>query len=269
MLLRINVNLLSFVAVILIVAAAAIYIVFFSGLFNSPAQQQLPQDVQYALEYFNAVNSNKTILVPAMYYNLAKEYAINGNTVIENETEYANILLKNASYPGVDYVLIDMAQLNYLDELYKNAGLALSYNIIEFPVNYTVENLTSDARNCIDFVNSTRGFAQCQLYIGNLKYGPISLVTFPGNNALYTVKGAVFYNGNVYAKENSTYLMSDVSSNSTHYKKGIMFVYENIATFYIPSELMSTFYGTEMFLPPPFSKNVTDSYGEARVIGLK
>ncbi len=268
MLFRINVKLASEIAAALIVVLIVVYLIFFSGLFKQTPQQQLPNDVQYALEYFNAANSNATILVPSQYYRLAKQFSINGNSAVENDSEYANVLLDNASYPNIDFVLIDMAQLNDLAALYNRTGRPLSYSIIEFPTNYTVENLTQGSRNCAVFKNATREFAQCELYIGNIKYGPISLAVFPGNDALYTIEGAVFYNGSIYTKNNATYLPTSIAINGTHSKKGIIFVYENIAVFYLPNTLMSTFYGKEMFMPSPIAANVTDSYGEARVIKL-
>lgn len=269
MLLRINTRLMSIAIAALITVSIIAYLVLFSNLFQQAPQQQLPTDIQYALEYFNAANSNSTILVPSQYYQLAKQFEINGNSIIENDSEYANILLKNASYPGVNYVLIDMAQLNSLADLYNETGSILSFGITEFPINYTIENLTSGAKNCAVFRNSTREFAQCDLYVANARYGPISLAIFPGNDTLYTVKGAVFYSSNICSKSNMTYLPSSVATNGTYSKDGIMFVYENVASFYIPGKLLSTFYGREMFMPPSIAVNVTASYGEARVIRLQ
>ena len=247
-------------AVVAVLVIALGYYLFLH--FSQRPQYFLPVDIKYALEYFNAVNSNKTIIVPSAYYTYAKALAINGNNVVQNDSLYARLLLGNAPNTGDYYVLIAMSQLDNLSLLYNEAGLAANYSIVPFPITYTKQNLTTGARNCLVYSNSSREFSQCNLYFGGVKAGNISLAIFPSNtSALYTVNASVFYNG-----EQSVYIPSTISTNSTNLKLGIMFVYENITTLYLPKELMRTFYGREMFLPLAMLNNVVDGYGEARVV---
>ncbi len=262
MIIRFNIKLLLWISFLVVVTVIVSYFL----LTNKPSStgpSPLPSNVVYALEYFNAANSNSTILVPSEYYTQASLYSINNNKVIENDSEYANILLKNESYPNVNFVLIDMNTLNSLSELYADAGLNLNYSITTFPTTYSITNLSSGDRNCIDYVNKTDMFAQCSLFVFGKRLGPVALVSFPGSSTVDPVNASVFYNGTAM-----NYIRSAVLSNSTNFRPGVMFVYVNLVTMYLPEELMNTFYGKEMFLPLGMAKNIFDGFGEARTIKL-
>ncbi len=225
----------------------------------------LPANVTYALEYFNAVNSNKTILVPSAYYDLAKALAINGNKVVQNNTEYAGILLENKTYPNINFVLIDMEQLDGLKSLYADIGRTLDYNVTVFPSTYHIGNLSNSERNCLIYGNRSDMFAQCDLYFISVKVGSAAFAVFPGNPTIYEVNRSVFYNASApsYSMDVST-----ARANSSAKKQGTVFVYEGLITLYLPKSLMSTFYGTEMFMPAFALNNVFDNFGEARIISL-
>ena len=268
MIIRLNVRWLSWIALVVVVILIALYFLFYYGQSSQPTVTELPADVAHALEYFNALNSNKTILVPSEYYSLATAYSINGNKVISNETEYANILLKNENFSNVNFVLIDIGQLNFLQSLYYYAGISLNYSIIPFPISYTITNLSTNAKNCYDYKNATAGFAFCQFFVLGRRFGNITIANFPASSTLYSINASpinasVYYNG-----KNMFYLPSDVTSNSTGLKHGVIFVYEGLVNLYLPSQLMSTFYGEHMFLPNSTTNNVFDSFGEARVVAL-
>lgn len=261
MLIKLNIKLISWT--IFLIAAASVITYIAINLPTSPSPTPLPSDVAHALEYFSASNSNKTIIVPSEYYSQAMIYSINNNKIISNDSEYANILLKNRKYPGIDFALIDMNTLNYLPQVYSNAGLLFNYSITAFPAEYTIENLSNSAKNCINYANSTDAFAQCYLFILGSKIGPLALATFPGNSTVDTVNASVFYNGTAMR-----YVPTAILPNSTNFKTGVMFVYIGLTPLYLPPQLMKTFYGSEMFLPTTIAKNVLDSFGEARVVSL-
>ena len=263
MLIRLHTNWFSWIALVIVVISIAVYLLFYYGAASQPAVNSLPPDVAHALEYFNALNSNKTILVPSEYYSLATAYSINGNTVVSNETEYADVLLKNENFSNVNFVLIDMGQLNSLQTLYYSAGIDLNYSIVSFPIDYTVMNLSTTAKNCYDYSNATNAFAFCQFFVLGKRFGNITLANFPASSTLYAINASVYYDG-----KSMLYLPSDVTSNSTNLKRGVMFVYERLTSFYLPPQLMSTFYGEHMFLPNSTTNTLLDSFGEARVVPL-
>ena len=55
---------------------------------STAVSSSLPTSIQYTLEYFNAARQNSTLLVPSQYYTAARDYSINGNNVIENNSLY-------------------------------------------------------------------------------------------------------------------------------------------------------------------------------------
>ncbi len=278
MIIKINIKLLS-LAVFIVLAAAVVVYFLFSYTSTGGVQQQLPSDVAYALEYFNAVNSNKTIIVPSIYYQLAQGYMINNNQVISNDSEYAQILFDGKRYNNTDFVLIDMNQLNFLKSLYSGVGLPLHYNVTVFPSSYVFGNVSRDERNCDAYSNSTELFAECQLYVSysvtnpnnssqiiankTTDVGYIAVAYFPNNPTLYAINASVFYNGT-----DMVYVPSDVNSTSKDFLAGIAFVYENVTTLYLPPEIMGTFYGSHMFLPNSTTNKILDSFGEARVVAM-
>lgn len=277
MIIRLNLKLFSWAVLTVIVLAIVVYILLNINTASS-ASTQLPSDVVHALEYFNAANTNKTIIVPSSYYSQASLYSINNNKVISNDTEYANILFNNKTYPGINFILIEMNQLNFLKQLYSEADLTSSYNLTVFPTVYKFGNLSSSERNCYDYGNNTDAFIECEIYIsysipnplnssqkinGTKNFGYIALAAFPASSTLYTINASIFYNG-----QNRTYIASFVNSSEANFLKGLVFVYENVTTFYLSPAIMKTFYGREMFLPSTMLNNVFDSYGEARTIIL-
>jgi hypothetical protein len=278
MIIKINIKALSWAAFVIAISVLVAYFIFANHTESNSVQ--LPADVAYALEYFNAVSSNKTLIVPSIYYDQAVGYAINNNKIIENDSEYANILFENKSYSGINYVLIDMGQLNYLQKLYEAIGLAVPYNITILAPDYRLQNLSQSARECLDYyTNSTNWFAFCESYVNvtiknplnpsqNLSamiaLGHVSLGMFPKYTGLLVINASIFYNG-----INMEYFPSSISKNNSNFQNGIAFVYENLTTFYLPSQIMNTFYGKNMFLPVNMSSGMLDSYGEARVVATK
>ncbi len=278
MIIKINIKLLSLAAFVILVAAVAGYFLFFY-VSASGTQPQLPSDVAYALEYFNAVNSNKTIIVPSIYYSLAQSYMIKNNRVISNDSEYAQILFNGKRYNNTDFVLMDMNQLNFLKSLYSDAGLPLHYNITVFPSSYAFGNISGNERNCDAYSNSTELFAECQLYVsysvtspGNSSQiiankttdvGYIAVAYFPNDPTLHAINASVFYNGT-----GMMYVPSAVNPASKDILAGIAFVYENVTTLYLPPKIMETFYGSHMFLPNSTTNQIFDSFGEARVVEM-
>lgn len=251
----------------LAVIALIVYFFFFTGAPQNQPPQAMPQSIAYALEYFNAVNSNKTIIVPSAYYPYAEALAINNNRVIENDTEYARILLNDSHYAGVDYVLIDMAQLNNMSALFEKAGVHAAWNVTEFNKTYYIANLSTGAnktyRNCFVYGNATDVFDECQLFVSSLRIGDVALASFPRSSTICSINASIFYNG-----VNSTYIPSVASPNSTCFERGLMFVYQGVAAFYMSPSISQTFYGREMFMPYNMLRNVLDNYGEARVVSL-
>jgi hypothetical protein len=252
---------LRYVAIILaVIVIAALVYEFFPRTSSSGS---LPPDVIYSIEFFNAVSQNKTIMVPTQYYTLAKQFSINGNSVIENQTEYANILLRNETYPGIDFVLIDMGQLDNLSELSSLAGVQ-DPSVTQFSATAESLNISSDYRDCLVYNSSVDEFAECNLFIGGTKVGDVGIARFPGAYNVSITNASVLYNGT-----HRVYLLSDASYNSTNFKSGLVFAYDGVATFYMPHSLMESFYGKEMFLPAGLLGNsVLDEYGESRVIRL-
>ncbi len=248
----------------LLIGIVVLVVVILAVLFIKPNHSQtafgLPQSIQYALEYFNAVNTNSTVLVPQEYYSAAKSLSINNNNVVSNSTEYNSILFGNATLPKGEFILIDMSQLSYLSNSSSSALSGLTKNLTQYSVNYTVENLTSAERNCLYFNGSGDSMALCQFYLDGIRIGRLTLVSFPGSSA-YIANASVIYNG-----ENYTYIPSDINSSSTNFVSGIDFIYGGNFNVYLPKALMSTFYGREMFLPQNMLNNVVDSIGEARII---
>lgn len=246
--------------------AALVAILFvsyaFVSLHGAPAPvQQVPLSVQYSLEYFNAAMQNRTLLVPSQYYAAAKDYAVNGNRVVENDTLYSSILFGNASLPAGYDILIDMA----------NASGMPSF--ISFPYNFTAENISASLKNCQVARSSTRAFYVCSIYSNvtvpvfngthitksiNIGFG--NFVVFPNSTSLNEINATIAYNG-----QNRTYIPS-IKFNNTVYYNGMMFLYENTAAFYISSADLHTFYGKEMFLPNSTLGNVIANFLSARII---
>ncbi len=268
MIIRINIKLWSLVAFAVVIVAITSYL-FLSYGAGSTVQPQLPSSVAYALEYFNAVNSNKTIIVPSAYYELAQSYMINNNKLISNDSEYAQILFNNKKYNNTNFVLIDIDQLDALDDLYSAANLPLNYTITVFPSSFITGNISNTERNCNVYETNTSNdvFAECQIWVTitspsnssqkiNVTDGYVGLATFP-NNLTYAINASVFYNG-----ETMTYLPSFVNSSSSNFLGGVVFVYENLTTFYLPPEIMQTFYGSHMFLPNSTTNVLFDDFGK-------
>ena len=261
---RIRFNVLSVsIAIVIVVAVTVSYLVFFNGSGGSqPNQTSVPIDVRYALEYFNAVNSNQTILVPSQYYSYAEQLAINGNRAVENDTEYADILLSNASASNAGFILIDMAQLNSLPYLERLSN-APNFTVIDFSTNFVSASIGSSYKNCSIAENSIDLFGICELTFDKAVLGYENVVRLPGSSSISIVNASILYNGH-----NSTYFPSFANSSSIGLLKGVVFAYENVTNLYLPPGLMATFYGSEMFLPYNKLSNVLDSYGEARIVSL-
>lgn len=257
MIIRFSVRRILLVVVVIVLAAFAYYF-FLSG--HISAAPQTPADVRYALEYFNAVESNKTIIVPPSYYKIASELAINGNKVVSDAAEYAGILFGNKSLPKRDFILVDMAQLDQLGSLSKASGLNLSYDIVSFPPSYYQANLSNSERNCLVYKNVSSYFAFCGVYLDNVKIAYIGMIKFPGSSTEYEINSTVFYNGI------HRYLFKSIATNNSNEKHGIALVYQNITTLYFPQNITKTFFGKEMLLPSSELNNVFDNYGEARII---
>lgn len=274
MIIKIKPKTVSLVAFVLAVIVVVAFFIFYSG--PSTSIPQLPVNVVQALEYFNAANSNATILVPSIYYTQAATYSINNNKVVANDSEYAGILLGNKTYPGIEFVLLDMGQLNYLNTLYSHLGITPDYNISVLPSTYTITNLSESARNCLYYYGSASNwFAECANYaavpnpvntsqiLGYVRNGDITLAEIPGYSGILAINASVFYNGT-----GMTYLPSSINSSSQNFENGVIFVYENLTALYLPQQLMSTFYGKNMFLPRSMVDGVLDGYGEARVVSV-
>lgn len=259
---RIRLNLFTLSAIVLaIIVMILVYYLLHMGTTQQNAQA-LPHDVRYALEYFNAMNSNSTILVPSEYYNAALSLAINGNHVIQNDYEYAQMLLANKDYNNTGFVLIDMAQLNnlyYLEYLSKTSN----FSIINFSANFVSGSFGSSYKNCSVASSRIDLFAICQLSLGNTVLGYENVISLPNSNSFSIVNESILYNG-----YNSSYVYSDISLNSSGLIDGAVFLYKNVTTLYLPQNLLDTFYGREMFSPYYTLNNVLDNYGEARVIRL-
>ncbi len=250
------------VAIVIVVIVAVVYMFMSNGNTGQQKTVSVPNDVMYALEYFNAVNTNKTILVPSQYYSYAEQLAINGNTVIENDTEYADALLSNNTAGNAQFVLIDMAQLNYLPHLESLSG-APNFTIVDFSPYFVSASVGSGYKNCSVAESSTDLFGICELTLGKAVLGYENIIRLPGASNVSILNASILYNG-----QNSTYLPSFANSSSLGFVNGVVFAYQNVTSIYLPSDLMSTFYGREMFLPIHYLNNVLDSYGEARVISL-
>ena len=263
---RVRLNVLNVsiavIAMIIVIATVAVYLVFFSNGGNQPNQVSAPADVKYALEYFNAVNSNKTILVPSQYYSYAEQLSINGNGAVENDTEYADILFSNGTPSNAQFILIDMAQLNDLPYL-ERLSTAPNFTIVDFSPDFVNANIGSSYKNCSIAENSADFFGICELTFGKTVLGYENIVRLPGSSTISIVNASILYNGH-----NSTYLPSFANSSSVGLLKGVVFAYKNVANIYLSPEFMATFYGREMFLPYYTLSNVLASYGEARVIAL-
>ena len=227
---------------------------------STAVSSSLPPSIQYALEYFNAARQNSTLLVPSQYYTAARDYSINGNNVIENNSLYYSILFGNTPLPKGYNILIDMSNLSGLSGL------------INFPYNFTTKNLSGSLRNCQVAGSKIDAFAVCAIYSNvsvpafnktinkTLTLGFGTFVAFPNTSALSEINATIAYNG-----QNRTYIKS-VRINGTAFADGIMFLYENTAAFYVPPGALNTFYGREIFLPNSTLKNVVDNFFTARII---
>ncbi len=251
----------SYILIGMVVVVLIILALIFIKPTHSTAAVSMPYGVQYSLEYFNAVNTNSTILVPQRYYAYAEALAINNNLVVANDTLYNKILFGNATLPKNEYILIDMPELSYLSNGSIPGYPYLTKNLTAYPVNYTIENLTADERDCADFSQVNASMALCNFYLDGIDIGKITLLSFPGVSGTYIANSTVLYNG-----ENYTYLPSRINPNSTDFLGGIDFIYDGNFNIYIPKAIMDTFYGREMFLPENMSGNVVSNIEDARII---
>ena len=246
------------IAVIIILAVA----LFFVKLHKSTAVNvnSIPLSIQYALEYFNAAESNSTLLVPSQYYSAAKGLSINNNRVIQNNSLYYSVLFNNATLPEGYYVLMDMGNISSLPD------------ITTFSYNFTVRNLSSSLQNCEIASSKTDAFAVCSIYSNvsvpvlnntvtkKINLGVGTFAVFPGNSTLVELNSTIVYNG-----KNSTYLRS-IRLNNTAFFGGSMFLYDNITAFYLSPRALQTFYGREMFFPNSTLKNVLDNFYSVRIV---
>lgn len=248
---------------VLIAAIVILVVVFaFVKLHSSQttATAALPMGIRYALEYFNAVKSNATLLVPSQYYAAAKDFSVNGNKAVENSSLYYSVLFNDTSLPKGYYILLDMENVTALPD------------IIAFPYNFTLSNISSSLRDCDIARSDTEALSVCDVYsnvslnISNvtvnrdIRVGSVTFATFPGNSTLTEINSTIVYNG-----QNRTNIPS-VRLNDTAFMNGSIFIYVNNAAFYLSSQALGTFYGREMFLPNSTLKNVFDNFFTTRIV---
>ena len=258
--LRISIYILWVLIAVIIILAIALFFIS-SHKQNAITTNSIPESVQYALEYFNAVKSNSTILVPSQYYTAAKDLAINNNKAVENNSLYYSVLFNNSKLPSGYYILIDMGNISKLPD------------ITFFPYNFTARNLSASLQDCDIASSNTRAFAICSIYSNisipilnktvnkkiNLGFG--TFAAFPGNSTLIEINSTILYNG-----ENSTYIKS-IRLNNSVFLNGSIFLYENTTAFYLSPKALETFYGREMFLPNTTLKNVVANFYSTRIVG--
>jgi hypothetical protein len=252
----------SFLKVLIVVVVLLVIIFAFVTLHktNTATTSSLPYSVQYALEYFNAVKQNSTLLVPSQYYTAARDFAINNNKVVENNSLYYSVLFSNVSLPSGYNILLDMANVSNLPDA------------TFFPYNFTAKNLSSSLKNCEIASSNTDAFAVCSIYSNisvpvlnrnvtrevNLGFG--TFVAFPNNPTLSEVNSTIVYNG-----ENRSSFPSRLLNHTT-FLNGSMFLYQNTFAFYLSPADLGTFYGREMFLPNSTLKNVIDNFLTTRIV---
>ncbi len=257
--LRIPVSLLWVMLIVIVILAALLGFLHFNRP-NVQTTSSLPSSIQYSLEYFNAANQNKTLLVPSQYYKAAEDYSINDNKVVENNSLYSLVLFGGVTLPQNYDVLIDISNASYFSDL------------IFFPINFTLINLSLSLKDCYVASNKTRGFAICEIYSNitlpvlngtsrneTVKIGEGTFVNFP-NSTSSEINNTIIYDG--LNRES----VSSLKINGTQFYNGVMFVYDNITAFYLSEKDMETFYGREMFLPNSTLKNVVANFGSVRII---
>ena len=250
---KLDLRLIAFLVVIVIVLAVA-----YNYLKPAPPTVlNLPNNVKYAVEYFNSKEQNSTLLVPS-FYAQAAYLSQNGNRVIVNDTMYANILFSGKKYKGVDFVLISLPLVENLSYFYSYLNLTPP-QIVFFNSSYSIKNLSSTYRGCALFKSSFNALLYCEIYFLDRPIGVITFANMPPN----VTKTEVINSSLVISSDYSqTYVKSDVSQNSSNVVGGTAFIYPNVAVMYIPPELYDTFYGRYEFSPDSSLKGVlADFYG--------
>ncbi len=248
----------------ILIAVIVILIVFFAFVklhkTTVTSVTSVPSSIQYSLEYFNAAEQNTTLLVPSQYYQAAKGFSINGNSVVENNTLYYSILFNNTPVPKGYNILLDMGNISMLP------------GVVPFSYNFTTGNISSSLKGCLIASSKTDAFFVCDVYanvslnISNkivntpVKVGLGTFAIFPNNSTIVELNSTIVYNG-----ENSSYIPS-VRLNSTAFLNGDIFLYQNTTAFYLSTAALGTFYGREMFLPNSTIKNVIDNFYSVRIV---